>query len=106
MTDTTKPPKEMQIIGVNIADWRFDPAPQQHRARVQFLYDLSNGAETGTTDCICQSDLPSDAAPDLVRDALIENAMGQLRRMPEMWLGEANLTLRVEPDGITLKPLH
>jgi len=100
MTDATPP--EMQIIGVTIDDWRFDGAPGRHRARVQFQYDLSSRNETGTTDCICHTDLPADAAPGAIRDALIANAMGQLRRMPEMWLGEADLTLRTSTENVKL----
>ena len=101
MTDATDP-AEIQIIGITIDDWRFDAAPGRHRARVQFRYDLSARNEIGFTDCIGQSDLPADAAHDAVRDALIANAMGQLRRMPEIWLGEANLTLCTATENVKL----
>ncbi|WP_126623160.1 hypothetical protein [Oceaniglobus ichthyenteri] len=104
MRRQAKPPKEMQIIGINIDDLRFEAAPGRHRARVQFRYDLTDTEETGTTDCLCHSDLPINAAPEQVRDALIDNAIGQLRRMPEMWLGEAQLTFRTAATPANFMP--
>jgi len=101
MADITNP-AEMQIIGITIDDWRFDAMPGRHRARVQFKYDVSARNETGFTDCISHSDLPVDATHDAVRDALIANAMGQLRRMPEIWLAEANLTLCTATETVKL----
>ncbi|NCO20848.1 MAG: hypothetical protein GW905_02290 [Rhodobacterales bacterium] len=95
-------PAEMQIIGITIDDWRFEAAPGRHCARVQFRYDLAPRNETGTTDCICHTDLPEQAELAVIRDALIANAIGQLRRMPEMWLGEADLTLRTSTENVVL----
>lgn len=103
MTEPAEEKQEIRIIGITIDDWRFDTQPARHRARVRFQYDLRGAGEGGTTDCLCQSDLPADAAPVTVRDALIDNALDQLNRMPEIWLGQASLSLRVPRSAIALK---
>ncbi|WP_226780225.1 hypothetical protein [Oceaniglobus trochenteri] len=94
--------RQIRIIGVTIDDWHFETAPARHNARVQFEYGTTGGGQAGTTDCLCHSSLPADAPLPAVRDALIQNALGQLRRMPEVWLGEADLTLCAATENVRL----
>lgn len=80
-----------------------DPAPSRHHARLRPDYDLSDSTMTGTTDCLCQSTLPKNAPPDLVRKDLIAHIVGQMARMPEIWLGEFRLLFCLSPESGNLK---
>ncbi|WP_102108562.1 hypothetical protein [Oceaniglobus roseus] len=92
--------KEIRIVAVEVADLVFDASPPRHRARVRFLYDLAPGAAgqgRGSAGCLCQSRLPADAPPEAVRADLVQNGLGQLRRMPEVWRDKATWKLCVDP---------
>jgi len=80
-----------------------DPVPSRHHARLRPDYGLSDSTLTCTLDCLCEGTLPGNAPPDLVRKDLIAHIVGQMTRMPEIWLGEFRLRLCLSPQSGNLK---
>lgn len=89
---------ELNITGIEIDGMATAPLPPHHQARVRFRYDMGGAGGTLTANLLCRSTLTPDATPDSVRDDLVRHGLGQLRRMPEIWLHRAEI--RVGTDAV------
>ncbi|WP_099827069.1 hypothetical protein [Oceaniglobus indicus] len=89
---------ELKITEVEIDGLAITHHPPHHHARVRFRYGLSGATGTMTANLLCTSTLPADAQPERLRADLVKHGLGQLRRMPEIWLGRARISMALTPD--------
>lgn len=88
----------MFVTDIEITGYRYCPQSARHLANV--CMTLRNQVVT----MLCQIDLPENESPASRAAAFVRDATRQLRRMPEIRSGQANLSFAetISPDRIPL----